>query len=148
MKVVIDANLAAALVIDFPYSAAARAKFDEWKRTHTELHAPMLWNYEVTSMFRKYVAWGKMLPEEAIAALEHLWDLHISRSYPSRELDRRALHWAGRLNQVAAYDAAYVATAERLQAELWTADRRLANACHQAGLDWVCKLQIDDQNPT
>ena len=49
----------------------------------------------------------------------------------------RALDWAERLGQARAYDATYLALAEELDAEFWTADRRLANAARHAGADWV-----------
>ena len=48
-----------------------------------------------------------------------------------------ALRWATRLNQRPAYDAFYLAVAQRLDAELWTADRRLCHNARQAGADWV-----------
>jgi len=47
------------------------------------------------------------------------------------------LEWAGRLNQSRAYDAFYMALAEELGAEFWTADQRLARAAQQAGVTWT-----------
>lgn len=45
-----------------------------------------------------------------------------------------ALVWSRRLRRGNAYDSAYLALAEALGAELWTADRRLTNA---AGQPWI-----------
>jgi predicted nucleic acid-binding protein len=56
---------------------------------------------------------------------------------PTLETHRRALDWSARLGQGKAYDGQYLATAERAGAELWTADRKLANAATAAGAGWV-----------
>ena len=42
----------------------------------------------------------------------------------SVDLDRLAMDWAERLNQTVAYDTQYLALAEQLGAEFWSADRR------------------------
>jgi predicted nucleic acid-binding protein len=46
----------------------------------------------------------------------------------------QAFDWTLRLRRVAAYDSFYLALAQRLGCELWTFDRRLANA---AAAPWV-----------
>jgi predicted nucleic acid-binding protein len=57
----------------------------------------------------------------------------------------RVLEWTERLGQPVAYDAVYVELADRMQAELWTADRRLAVAARSVGLEWV--HHVDDRLP-
>ncbi len=52
------------------------------------------------------------------------------------ELHRQALKIAQRYNLPATYDAHYLALAERLGIEFWTADRRLFNAV-RSSLSWV-----------
>jgi predicted nucleic acid-binding protein len=59
---------------------------------------------------------------------------------PDWEVDRNALVWAERIGQRAAYDAVYLALAEYLNAELWTADKRLADAAQVAGVEGVFSL--------
>ena len=71
---------------------------------------------------------------EAEARLETLARLGVQLVPPTPELDRLALRWAGRLGQTVAYDAHYLALAETLGCDFWTADRRLAEA---AGVSWV-----------
>jgi hypothetical protein len=44
---------------------------------------------------------------------------------------------SNRLGQSKAYDAFYLALAERLKAEFWTADQRLANGARQLGANWA-----------
>ncbi|PJH75788.1 MAG: hypothetical protein CO064_04780 [Anaerolineae bacterium CG_4_9_14_0_8_um_filter_58_9] len=54
------------------------------------------------------------------------------------ELSQRALELAGNLSQSKAYDAFYLALAEKLVAEFWTADERLFNRCRKdLKLSWV-----------
>jgi len=43
----------------------------------------------------------------------------------------RAYTWTRRLNRAVAYDSFYLALAERLDCDFWTADRRLVNAASQ-----------------
>ena len=53
---------------------------------------------------------------------------------PDALLAQAAFEWTLRLNRAAAYDRFYLALAETLGCELWTADTRLRNA---ADLPWV-----------
>lgn len=57
-------------------------------------------------------------------------------TYEDADLRRRALKLAEALSLPATYDAHYLALAERLGAEFWTADRCLAQAAQKA-LPWV-----------
>ncbi|HZQ99551.1 MAG TPA: PIN domain-containing protein [Chloroflexota bacterium] len=50
---------------------------------------------------------------------------------------RSALRWAARVRQSRAHDGFYLAVAEELGTELWTADQRLANAAQAAGAGWA-----------
>ena len=78
-----------------------------------------------------------MQRHEARAVLEELQTLRIHYLAPSLELHVRAWYWADRLNHSKTYDVQYIALAELERADLWTADRRLANGARQAGVDWV-----------
>ncbi len=92
----------------------------------------------MTSALRKACAAGIMPAHGGgRGALNDCWRLRIERVAPDMDLHRRALRWAARLGQRAAYDAQYLALAERLGAEFYTADRRLANLAGAAGLPWV-----------
>jgi predicted nucleic acid-binding protein len=76
-----------------------------------------------------------MLPEEGAEALEAALALDIAL-YGDADLHRRALELAQRFSLPATHDAHYLALAERLGAEFWTADRRLTRAV-QVTLPWV-----------
>ena len=98
------------------------------------LHAPALLDLEVAHVIRRYCA-ERQLPvrraHEAVAGLLNL----PARRYPHTPLLERV--WELRTN-LTAYDAAYVALAEVLDAPLLTRDRRLAaTRGHRARIDLV-----------
>lgn len=137
MNIVVDANLVAALALPLPYSEQVADKMAGWKRTGSELHAPLLLEYELASILRKAVVVGLITTDTATEAMRRLLDLGIRVWPPTVTLHASALQWAERLGQSKAYDAHYLALAEELGGELWTADRRLAHCARQAGKDWV-----------
>jgi predicted nucleic acid-binding protein len=94
----------------------------------------------VTNVLRRYAVLGVLLPREAEQLLEAAFQLGISL-YGDGSLHRRALQLAEVLSLPAAYDAYYLALAERLGAEFWTADRRLVRAV-QEKLPFVRLLEV------
>lgn len=128
MSQVVDANLAVALVLPTPYSAQAQALWERWSVEAMDVFAPDLWAYEVTSALRKAVSITGMPSPEAEAHLDTVMRLGVQLVPPTLELDRLALRWADRLGQAVAYDAHYLALAETLGCDFWTADHRLADS--------------------
>lgn len=141
MKIVPDSNLVLALVLTLPYTSASTRKIREWEEQNAELLVPTLWSYEVTSTLRKAVVSGSISTEMAANALQYILSMQILEVPPTPALHQKALEWAARLNQIVAYDAAYLALAESEGAEFWTADRRLADAAINSGALWVHYLQ-------
>ncbi|MGD2048740.1 MAG: type II toxin-antitoxin system VapC family toxin [Chloroflexota bacterium] len=137
MMIVIDANIILALMLPLAYSELATEKFNNWKTTEIELHAPLLLQYEVISVLRKTVVSGWITTEQAILSVGSIMDLGIEFAPPSMELHKRALLWAERLGQSKSYDAQYLALAEFIQANFWTADNRLVHAARQQAINWV-----------
>ena len=98
------------------------------------LHAPHLLDIEVAHALRRYAISGQIDAERGRAALDILAGLPLNR-YPHRFLLPRI--WDLR-NNLSAYDAAYVALAETLDAPLITRDHRLAGASgHRARIELV-----------
>jgi predicted nucleic acid-binding protein len=137
MSLVIDANLLAAVVLPLPYSEQATWRIMAWKRAGVELLAPLLLEYEIAAILRRAVVAQWLTTDLAVEAIDRVLTLRIRCLPPALHLHERALHWAERLGHSKAYDAHYLALAEQERAELWTADRRLANGAQQAGADWV-----------
>lgn len=134
--VVIDSNLAVMVVADTTRSEAAERLIDRLGREGYQLLAPRLWRYEVTSTINKYRA-DKLIDRDRVAVT-----LSTALSFAQvidedMALCQSALIWAERLGQWAAYDGFYLALAERLGAEFYTADERLANRAQQVGAVWV-----------
>lgn len=98
------------------------------------LHAPHLIDLEVAQVLRRYAAADAVPPARCRAALDDLADFPLNR-YPNDVLLPRV--WSLRHN-LTAYDAAYVALAEALDAPLVTTDRRMASASgHRARIELV-----------
>jgi predicted nucleic acid-binding protein len=88
------------------------------------LHVPHLIDLEVAQALRRYQAAGEMSPQRARQALQAFVQMPLERHPHWPFLDRI---WELRRN-ITAYDAAYVALAEALDAPLLTCDRALARA--------------------
>jgi predicted nucleic acid-binding protein len=109
--------------------------WSEWHAAGLRPAAPTLLCYEVVNALHRYGVHEALLPDEAAAALEVALELGIML-FSDAELHQRALRIAQEQSLPAVYDAHYLALAERLGAELWTADRRLCQAVG-ATLPWV-----------
>lgn len=119
--IVVDASAVIELVLAKPSAGSTLERM--YGRDGLTL-APELIEVEVLHVLRRLVLTEGLGPERAAAAIELFHDLPI-RAVGHRALAMRI--WELRY-QLSAYDAAYVALAEALDAPLLTCDRRLANA--------------------
>jgi len=112
-----------------------------WERVDQEQItpcAPRLWMSETTSAIRFLLSQKEITSDEAEEALRTMHSLRIEMSNEDEELSLRALELAGKLRQSKAHDAFYLALAEKLVVEFWTADERLFNRCKKdLKLSWV-----------
>ena len=119
--IVLDASAA----VDWLLQTAAGERIEQRIYSHREtLHTVHLLDVEFAQVLRRLVREGSLSPKRAEEAIEDLAALRIARYAPALLLDRI---WRLRQN-LSAYDAAYVALAEKLQAPLITRDQRLAAA--------------------
>ena len=137
LRAVIDSNIAICALILSEQTKIAFGLLERLRQEEVSLHAPRLWVYEVTSGIHKYLHAKIIQPDVAEDAISAAFDLDINMLDDTPDLCRSASRWATRLNQMAVYDSFYLAAAEFLNAPLWTADKRLANAAKQLGVDWV-----------
>lgn len=129
--IVADASAFVALLIDKPPGIRSLLVGRFYQPTES-LHAPHLVSLEVMQTLRRHVFDGSLLESEALAALGRFREIPITR-YPHEQFIERI--WQLR-NNVTAYDAAYVALSEALDAPLVTTDRRLGNASgHHAQIE-------------
>ncbi len=123
----LDSNLVMALLIENPQSARMRTAWTSWREEGHQIIAPTLVYYEISNALYKYVKAAHLQPEEAHDLLKQAFLLEIAL-YGDAALHLRALELGGNLQLPAAYDAHYLALAERRGAEFWTADWRLFEA--------------------
>ena len=129
--IVLDASVVVELLLRTPN---ARRIEDRLFGAGDALHAPHLLDVEVTQVLRRYERVGDLTAPRAVQALGVLTAMPVFR-HPHAALVPRI--WALRAN-LTAYDAAYVALAEGLEATLVTLDVRLARAAgHRARVEVV-----------
>ena len=119
--IVVDASAVLELLLNTP---AGQAVSERITASGQGLHAPHVVDVEIAQALRRYAREGKLALTEAAAAIDDLHDLDLNRHAHEPLLDRI---WQLRQN-FTAYDAAYVALAEALDAVLLTCDARLTRA--------------------
>jgi predicted nucleic acid-binding protein len=128
--IVLDASAAVEVLLLTPAGLTLGARIFG---SAENLHAPDLLDIEVVQIVRRYERIGDLSASRGQDVVEDLFDLPIER-YSHRPLLPRI--WELRRN-LTAYDAAYVALAEALDATLITRDARLARAPHRANVEVV-----------
>lgn len=119
--IVVDASvLANALADDGRDGGVARTRLTG----DGDLIAPDLVDLETVAVLRKRWVAGDLSKHRLSVAIDDLEDLDLAR-YPALPLMRRVFELR---DNVTAYDAVYVALAERLDCVLVTADQRLGSA--------------------
>ena len=117
--IVVDASAVLEVLLNTPAAERiAHRLFAEGEA----LHAPHLLDLEVAQVLQRYARTGELDARRGSQALDDLGDLPLVR-YPHEILLPRV--WELR-NNLTAYDAAYVALAEALEARLLTRDAALA----------------------
>jgi predicted nucleic acid-binding protein len=127
--IVVDASALLELLLN---TSATAGIADRLFCSDETLHAPHLIDLEVAQVLRRYAATGVLTADRGWQALQDLADFPLER-YPHDVLLPRI--WELR-NNFTAYDAAYLALAEILDAPLVTRDAGLAAARgHRASVE-------------
>ena len=125
--VVVDASLAFKWIKSEPYTSEARELLKGWLRGDAVRYVPPLFPYEIANVLHRKARYGTATQTD----LDRAFDA-VLRLVSVHRLDlptvKRAMAVATELRLAAAYDAQYIALAEALGCELWTADERLWNA--------------------
>ena len=126
--------LDASVVVDLLLRANADALEERLLAPQESWHAPYLLDLEVASALRRHTLAGAINHARGRQALIDFADMGITR-YAHLDLLPRIWQLRG---SVTAYDGAYVALAEALEAPLLTRDRRLAQSSgHRAEIQLV-----------
>ena len=120
----IDANIVVKMVAPEADRPQALALWDGLLRQGVNCVAPYLFRFEVTSALWRKVMRGFLTATEAREALETALGMGVEFLDPP-DLSLHAFDLAVKFNLPAAYDAHYLALAEALDCEFWTADERL-----------------------
>ena len=121
--VVVDASVAVKWLVEEENSDVAKALVQLWADAGTRLTAPHLMPYEVSNALHRKVGAGDLAPEIATQLMQILVT-HDIEFYDPSPFHADALQLATRLNQRAIYDSHYLALAQALDCEFWTADER------------------------
>jgi predicted nucleic acid-binding protein len=133
-SIVIDASVALRWLLPDALSGICWKLFEQIVNDKKQIHVPVLWRYEVTSGLAKAVHFELINPQEAEKLLRQSQLLDVTIIPPDNEQDIRALSWTMKMHRGSVYDSYYLALAELLGCEFWTADQNLFNA---ANIDWV-----------
>ena len=133
--VCVDASIILRYVLQ-PENESIQSVWQSWIENDVSLVAPSLLFYEVTNALYQQQR-NKVLSAEAIwETLELSLDLPITL-VNEKNLHLKAREIAMRFNLPATYDAHYLALAEWMEVDLWTADIRLVNALKPFKVKWV-----------
>jgi predicted nucleic acid-binding protein len=120
LTVVLDSNVAVALALDTERAPAIEERLRVWEEAKEDLHAPALFRFEVANALTRTIAAGKIDSGDAKVAWQRIVAMEISLH---ALVDGPAvIAVARKLKRASAYDAAYIALAQELSAELWTLD--------------------------
>jgi len=135
VTICVDASFIARLLVGTPEQSQWETLWIQWHESASLIVAPTLLYYEISNALHRLTVANQLTIAQADQALSDALSLEI-QLYGNNELHQQAIALARQLNLPAAYDAHYLALAQRLEAEFWTSDRRLFNAV-QSTLTWV-----------
>jgi predicted nucleic acid-binding protein len=136
--VCIDANIIIRTLVPGPHSERALAHLERWQQQATQLTAPALLSFEVSSTLRRMVHIREITPAHGEKAFTQFLRLPIRLS-SRRALFPLAWRLAVDLGLPRTYDTSYLALARLSQCDLWTADQKFYNAVKGKAMEvrWV-----------
>jgi predicted nucleic acid-binding protein len=135
----VDANLLVRLVSSPISETVYLDLWEQWKKQNYQVFAPSLCYYEVANALHRMYKANLLTLEETNIALEDALNLDITL-YSNINLHRQALKLARQIGFPAAYDAHYLALAQLLESDFYTADKKLFNSVKDL-FDWIHLVQ-------
>ena len=129
--VVVDASLAIKWLLVEEDSDKAHTLLQSWEQQEVDRVAPHLLAAEVANALHRKVIRGQLPREQAVRLMTRILSSRLELHDPPH-LHARALELASELGQGAVYDSHYLALAEALDCEYWTADDRFHRAARSA----------------
>ena len=137
--VCVDASVILRYVLQ-PENETIQNLWQTWIADEVSLVAPSLLFYEVTNALYQQQRNKVLSPETIWETLELSLDLPITL-VNEKNLHLKAREISMRFNLPATYDAHYLALAEWMEVDLWTADIRLVNALKPFKVKWVKAIE-------
>lgn len=131
----VDASLVVKAVTDEEGCDQARALFESWAKAGESLVAPALLDYEVASALCRKAHLKDIRENEAIEAYRLSTALGVVAGHDAA-LVEQALLVARSFGQKTPYDFSYLAFAEKIKCDLYTADLKFVELV-QAGYSFV-----------
>ena len=136
--VVIHASLVMQLLVAKQFSTQAIQITDLWRAMGIRMAAPDFIHAEVISALYKKIPAGIISINLAVDLVTEFYQMDIN-IYPASLLHQRAIELALELGQRMPYDSHYLALAESLNCDFWTADRPFYRAAqpHHPRVQWI-----------
>ena len=136
--VVVDASLAVKWLVEEDDSDKAHTALESWVSRDVTRIAPFLMPFEVANALHRRTLRGELNVGDSTRMIARLLGSRLELHNPP-DLHVRALQLASQLKQGAAYDAHYLALAEIVGCELWTADERFYRAASPSidNVHWI-----------
>ncbi|MDZ4769843.1 MAG: type II toxin-antitoxin system VapC family toxin [Chloroflexota bacterium] len=128
--IVIDSGVYIASVVEETHTEKADSLLAWIEEQAMRIAAPTLLRYEVAATLRKLAHRGSITPGDSARMLTQILGNAIDLVIDDR-LITRAYELATEHGLPSAYDAQYLALAERLDCALWTFDKRLFNTVRE-----------------
>ena len=128
---VVDASVAVKWLVAELDSNHAERLLREWNRNGVPIEAPIMIFTEVSNVLFKKAQRGEIAAGDVQQLLENLTNMDI-RLFDNLAMHVRAIELAFTLGEQDAYDCHYLALAEHLDCEFWTADRAFYDAAQRS----------------
>ena len=135
-SVVVDSSVAFKWVVEEEYSDEARVLLRQWWNEQVQVYAPTWFLFEISNILYQRIRRGHLTLDAATRIMVELQAANVELVGYDQSLHIRALELAHHFSLRATYDAHYLALAESLDCEMWTADERLWNSV-RAAVGWV-----------
>ena len=137
-SVVVDASLAVKWFLEEEHSAESDAISQLWKERGIHMVAPSNFAFEAANVFHRRVVQGEIDADDAVNLMRALLEIGVAL-FQTWDIHLRAIELASQLGQGAVYDAHYLALAESLGCEMWTADRRFYRSARRdfSNVRWI-----------
>ena len=143
-EVVLDSGILIATVYPEILTPQAKSLIKQLQADNTTFHAPTLLRYELVAVSRKAVYQGRVTDEEGRRARDTLLSYPVTLHFDDALL-KRGYELATEHNRPTAYDAQYLALAERLSCDFWTTDERMFNVVQGKfpRIYWLGNVQLE-----